>query len=64
MRGTVSLSLLASALVVNAFAADDLVGMFKEGKASGQIRAFYIDRDYEGNSNSTNVHRNATDIGG
>ncbi|MBN2870172.1 MAG: OprD family outer membrane porin [Campylobacterales bacterium] len=61
MRGKVSLSLLASALVVNAFAADDLAGMFKEGKASGQIRAFYIDRDYSG---IASVHRDATAIGG
>ncbi len=61
MRGKVSLSLLASALVVNAFAADDLAGMFKEGKASGQIRAFYIDRDYSG---IASVHRDATAVGG
>ncbi len=61
MRGTVSLSLLASALVVNAMAADDLAGMFKEGKASGQIRAFYIDRDYSG---IVSTHRDATAIGG
>lgn len=64
MRGTVSLSLLASALVVNAMAADSLEGMFKEGKASGQVRAFYIDRDYDGYNNATSVHRNATAIGG
>ena len=64
MRGTVSLSLLASALVMNAMAADSLESMFKEGKASGQIRAFYIDRDYDGYSSATNVHRNATAIGG
>ncbi|OHD91705.1 MAG: hypothetical protein A2552_06950 [Sulfuricurvum sp. RIFOXYD2_FULL_44_160] len=64
MRGTVSLSLLASALVVNAMAADSLESMFKEGKASGQIRAFYIDRDYDGYTNATSVHRNATAIGG
>ncbi|HEX5330375.1 OprD family outer membrane porin [Sulfuricurvum sp.] len=61
MRGTVSLSLLASALVVNAMAADDLAGMFKEGKASGQIRAFYIDRDYSG---ASTVERDGLSIGG
>lgn len=61
MRGMVSLSLLASALVVNAFAADDLAGMFKEGKASGQVRAFFIDRDYSG---IVSTHRDATAIGG
>lgn len=47
MRGTVSLSLLASALVVNAFAAGDVVGMFSEGKISGQFREFTISRDVE-----------------
>jgi len=61
MRGIVSLSLVASALVVNAFGADDLAGMFKEGKASGQIRAFYIDRDYSG---LVSTHRDALAIGG
>jgi hypothetical protein len=53
------LSLLASIMAVNAMAADDLAGMFKEGKASGQIRFFYVDRDY-----SPGVHRDATAIGG
>jgi hypothetical protein len=61
MRGTVSLSLLASALVVNAMAADSLESMFKEGKASGQIRAFYIDRDYSG---ASTVERDGLTIGG
>jgi len=59
MRGTVSLSLLASALVVNAMAADSLESMFKEGKASGQIRAFYIDRDH-----LPGAHRDGVAIGG
>lgn len=47
MRGTVSLSLLASALIVNAFGADDVAGMFSEGKVSGQFREFTISRDVE-----------------
>ncbi|MCK9373567.1 MAG: OprD family porin [Sulfuricurvum sp.] len=51
MRHTVRLSLLASVLVLNTHAADDLAGIFKEGKASGQIRAFYIDRDYAPGAN-------------
>lgn len=59
MRGKVSLSLLASAMVVNAFGADDLAGMFKEGKASGQLRAFYIDRDH-----LPGAHRDGLAIGG
>jgi imipenem/basic amino acid-specific outer membrane pore len=64
MRGTVSLSLLASALVVNAFGADDLAGMFKEGKASGQIRMFWVDREYQGSAPTATDHRDATAIGG
>lgn len=64
MRHTVRLSLLASVMVLSASAADDLAGMFKDGKASGQLRAFYIDRDYDGYSDATSVHRNATAIGG
>lgn len=63
MRGRVSLSLLASALVVNAFGADDLAGMFKEGKASGQIRMFWVDREYQGTAGNK-THRDATAIGG
>lgn len=47
MRGTVSLSLLASALIVNAFGADDLTGMFSEGKVSGQFREFSISREVD-----------------
>lgn len=61
MRHTVRLSLLASMMVLSASAADDLAGMFKEGKASGQVRAFYIDRDYSG---IVSTHRDATAIGG
>ncbi|MDP1784360.1 MAG: OprD family outer membrane porin [Sulfuricurvum sp.] len=61
MRHTLRLSLLASVFVLNASAADDLASMFKEGKASGQIRAFYVDRDYSG---LVSTHRDATAIGG
>lgn len=46
MRHAVCFSLLASILILNASAADDLAETFKEGKVSGQIRAFFIDRDY------------------
>lgn len=45
MRDTLRLSLFVSLFVMNASAADDLSGMFKEGKVSGQIRAFYINRE-------------------
>ncbi len=40
----VAVSMLAT---TGSFAADDLAGAFKEGKASGQIRAFYINRAYD-----------------
>ena len=60
MRHTVRLSLLASIIALgNVHAADDLAGMFKEGKASGQIRAFYINRDY-----SPGVQRDGLGLGG
>jgi imipenem/basic amino acid-specific outer membrane pore len=61
MKRIIHLSFLASVIVVNSMAADDLASMFKEGKASGQIRAFYVDRDYSG---LVSTHRDATAIGG
>lgn len=61
MRHTVGLSLLASVFVLSAPAADDLAGAFKEGKASGQIRAFYINRDYSG---ASTVQRDGLTLGG
>lgn len=61
MRHTVGLSLLASVFVLSATAADDLAGAFKEGKASGQIRAFYINRDYSG---ASTVQRDGMTLGG
>lgn len=44
----ITLSLVAVSMLATtgSFAADDLASAFKEGKASGQIRAFYINRDY------------------
>jgi len=42
-------------------AADDLSSMFSEGKTSGQIRAFYIDREYQG---ASDTHRNSMALGG
>jgi len=44
-------------------AADDLSSMFSEGKMSGQIRAFYIDREYQGGSGA-DTHRNSMVLGG
>ncbi len=66
MRGTVSLSLLASALVMNAMAADDLAGMFSEGKVSGQFREFSIVREVEDSRPVINndYTRRANTVGG
>lgn len=49
----VTLSLVAVSMLATtaSFAADDLASAFKDGKASGQIRAFYITRDYEKRNN-------------
>ena len=63
MKRMLHLSFLASIIVINAMAADDLEGMFKEGKASGQIRMFWVDREYQGTAGDT-THRDATAIGG
>ena len=59
MRPVLHLSFLASIIVINSMAADDLATMFSEGKASGQVRAFYINRDY-----SPGVDRDGLAIGG
>ena len=66
MRGTVSLSLLASALIVNAFGADDVAGMFSEGKVSGQFREFSISRAIDDTRNAVDndYTRKANTIGG
>lgn len=47
MRHTLRLSLLASVMVLSASAADDLAGMFTNGKVSGQFREFTISREYD-----------------
>jgi len=57
----ITLSAVALGLIVSANAAEDLSSMISEGKVSGQVRMFYVDRQYEG-GNTT--HRNATALGG
>ncbi len=59
MRHTIGLSLLASVFVLSATAADDFAGAFKEGKVSGQARAFYLNRD-----TSPGADRDGLAIGG
>jgi len=49
--------------VINLNAANDFNSMFSDGKVSGQIRSFYIDRKYQGTSGAR-THRNGTAIGG
>ena len=63
MKKIIALSALTIGLLSSANAADDLSSMFSKGKVSGQIRMFYIDREYEGSAGTT-THRNATAIGG
>ncbi len=62
----VTLSLVAASTVatIGSFAADDLASAFKEGKVSGQIRAFYITRDYDKRNETTNPDRSGFAIGG
>ncbi|MDO9207119.1 MAG: OprD family outer membrane porin [Sulfuricurvum sp.] len=64
MRHTLRLSVLASVLVMNVSAADDLASMFKEGKASGQIRAFYIDRSIDYSGATADYSRDGLSLGG
>ncbi len=56
----VSLS-LALLLSIPAFSADSLMEAFSQGKLDGQIRTFYISRNYEG---SINYSRDALSLGG
>lgn len=65
MRKKLAMSLAAFATLgsINAMGADSLSSMFSEGKTSGQIRMFYIDREYQGSAGNT-THRGATAIGG
>lgn len=61
------LSVVAASTVasIGSFAADDLASAFKEGKASGQIRAFYITRDYENRlAGNTPLDRSGVALGG
>ncbi len=52
MKKMLSIAAVA-ALATSSFAASDLAGAFKEGKASGQIRAMYIGSDFRDNNGNT-----------
>jgi hypothetical protein len=60
MKKNLVMSLVAVGLLSSVHAADDLSSMFKDGNVSGQIRSFYIDRDFIGKD----LHRNALSAGG
>ena len=62
MKKHIALSVIAVGLLgsMNLQAADDLSSMFSEGKTSGEIRAFYINRD----DNTKLDNQIATAIGG
>ncbi|BDY13743.1 OprD family outer membrane porin [Hydrogenimonas cancrithermarum] len=51
----------AAAIGTTAFGADTLAEAFSDGKLSGQFRAFYLDRDYDG---IATVHRTSLAAGG
>ena len=61
----ISLSAIALTMVacVNVQAAEDLSSMFSEGKASGQIRSFWVDREYQGSAGNK-THRDGWALGG
>lgn len=59
----ITLSLVALGFLSALNGADDLSSMFSEGKSSGQIREFSVDREYQGSAGST-THRRANAIGG
>ena len=47
----------------NEISVNHISDMFQQGKVSGQIRMFYIDREYQGGSGSK-THRDTTALGG
>jgi len=65
MKIHIAISVIAVGLLssVNVYGAEDLSSMFSEGKTSGQIRMFSVDREYQGSAGVT-THRNATALGG
>lgn len=66
MKKEIALSIAAIGFVASTTAlgaAEDLNSMFSEGKASGQVRMFYIDREYQGSAGNK-THRGSTAIGG
>ncbi|PHS57550.1 MAG: porin [Sulfurimonas sp.] len=63
MKKALKLSIVSMIAITGVNAADDLSSMFSEGKTSGQIRMFYIDRAYQGGSGFA-VKRDSFTVGG
>lgn len=65
MKKNIAISVLTLGLLssTNVTAAEDLSSMFSEGKASGQIRTFWVDREYQGSAGKT-THRDGWAAGG
>lgn len=65
MKKQIVLSATLVALMgsTNVNAAEDLSTMFSEGKTSGQIRSFWVDREYQGTAGNT-THRDGWAVGG
>lgn len=63
MVKSIALSLATVVGITGLQAAEDLSTMFSEGTTSGQIRMFYVDRQYQGGSGA-DTHRNSLAAGG
>jgi len=63
MKKTLGVSIASLIAISNLYAAEDLSSMFSEGTTSGQIRTFYVDREYQGSAGN-DTHRDSFAIGG
>lgn len=63
MKKTLGISIATMIAISNVHAAKDLSSMFSEGTTSGQVRIFYVDREYQGSS-GVSIHRDSFVIGG
>jgi len=63
MKKTLGISIASVMAISNVYAAEDLSSMFSEGTTSGQIRMFYLDREYQGSSGAS-THRDSYAVGG
>lgn len=59
----IALSIVAASLITSSYAADSLDEAFKNGKFNGHIRAFYIDRNWQGALESAKIDYDAVAVG-